>query len=182
MKLKNVSELPEHLKVRVAAFTLSDTVADLKQIAMDLYNAGHDAATNQGDDVERNDSPEKVLDYTTRLATWMARNIYPEIETWAPATDIIGVLAQIDNMLEGLERKDKNYLSPRRHYLKHSAIRLEESILNAHRLAVQINNLKLRQFSLSVVEALSEVRKAIREETAEKPFQSAEEFVRKMGL
>lgn len=55
-------------------------------------------------DEDRNDTPDKVLDYATRLAVYLHDSHYPEVLQWKPLGDIIGVLSQIDNMITDLQR------------------------------------------------------------------------------
>lgn len=44
-------------------------------------------------------------EYARRLAESLREKHYPEFDNWKPASDLAGILTQIDNMTSGLERK-----------------------------------------------------------------------------
>jgi hypothetical protein len=50
-----------------------------------------------------------ALEYATRLATGMwERDWKEESPRWKPFDDLLGVLTQIDNMLAGMEKKNRH--------------------------------------------------------------------------
>lgn len=50
-----------------------------------------------------------ALEYATRLATGMwERDWKEESPHWQPFDDLVGVLSQIDNMLAGMEKKNRH--------------------------------------------------------------------------
>ena len=44
-------------------------------------------------------------EYAKDIATWMAKNFYPESPGWEPCENLMGILTQIDNMVTGLTRR-----------------------------------------------------------------------------
>lgn len=53
-------------------------------------------------------SDEELANYQLRqLATYMAREFYPEVPQWRPLDDTLGLISQIDNMVTGLTRADR---------------------------------------------------------------------------
>lgn len=42
-----------------------------------------------------------------KLAVFMAKEFYPEVPQWSPLDDAVGLVSQIDNMVTGLKRAER---------------------------------------------------------------------------